>query len=138
MPTTWPALPDTLLPDHAYGLLQVRENGRLRDSLLARVNLATRVVTPETYLSRTAYDWGYDDITFRAYKSTHVVAKPGETWEDFFSRKCADDPLLGEKGLAMLRSVKLEAALAIVPPDPEEGEEGPPVPPPSPRPRVRM
>ena len=74
MPTTWPALPDTLLPDHAYGLLQVRENGRLRDSLLARVNLATGVVTPETYLSRTAYDWGYDDITFRAYKSTHVVA----------------------------------------------------------------
>lgn len=78
IPTTWPALPDTLLPEHAYGLLQVRENGRLRDSLLARVNLATGVVTPETYLSRTAHDWGYDDITFRAYKSTLKPTRGGQ------------------------------------------------------------
>lgn len=70
---------------------------------------------------------------------TKRMAQPGETWEDYMSRKCSEDPLLGEKGLAWLRSVKLEAALAVVPPDPEEGEEGPPPPSASPRrPRARM
>lgn len=83
MATTWPPLPETLKPDHAYGLLQIREKGRLRESLLATVNLGTGAVKTQDYLSRTAYDWVCDEISFRVYKQPCTVALEEGEVDDF-------------------------------------------------------
>ena len=51
-------------------MLRIRydEDDEPRDELLARVDLDTGELTTEPELSRTAYDWTCDIITFRVYK----------------------------------------------------------------------
>lgn len=64
-------------------------------------------------------------------------AKAKETWSDQMERRCQDDVFLGERGMAFLREVQMDLALPLVPPQPEDGEEGaePMV---TPRPKARF
>lgn len=85
MPIEWPTLPDALLPNHAYGVLKIQydEDDEPREEILASLNLGTGEVKPESYLSRTAYDWVCDIITFQVYESDVEMSLDEGEREDF-------------------------------------------------------
>ena len=62
-----------LAPNCAYGDLLVKQNGRLRHSVAARVDLSSGALHLEQTLSRDAYDWGCDDLSFRVRGSREAV-----------------------------------------------------------------
>lgn len=80
-PMPWPELPAELKPGCAYGVLKIRnENNRLRQSVLARVDLETGALYPEMGLSRDGYDWCYDSFEFQVHRSK--VSVPVEEGEE--------------------------------------------------------
>lgn len=62
-----------MIDNCAYGDLLVRQDDRLRHTVKARVDLSNGAVHLEEPLSRDAYDWGLDDLSFRARGSREAI-----------------------------------------------------------------
>jgi hypothetical protein len=122
----WPTLPETLEPGYAYGLLQIRKGARLRHSELARVNTVTGRIALQDYLSRDAYDWCDDTITFRPWKATFEVdVEEGDRTE--FALDADDLPQVMEawakhQSNALLKIAKSQRALVAAPSAPRKAK----------------